>query len=808
MRNFLAEPAEAARRLRRPAAFSLIATGFGAGVAQVLLFRELLVVCHGNEISLALMLAGWLLYGALGSTLARHGARRDAFILDSARRAARLAPLTVPALLVSMILLRSAPQWLAYLANRVIGIVGTASVHGAHLRTLISLQPGEMLGLIHICAVVVAATLLPAMLAGAQFAANCGLLARVRRGDAGAVGAAYALDAVGHLIGGVLLAWTVLQWLDPFRTAAATGVAGLAATAWLATSTRARRRAMPIIAVLIALAAQTALLLVARPLDDWTLRRFRWAGREVLASGNSVYGNIAILRQGTNGVALFENGTPSGESPALPQVQVSVQFAMLQVPAPRQVLMIGGGALGGLQEALKHSPARIDYVEMDPLIFDLAAGWLTGADAAALRDRRVHRITDDGRLWVKRTRAAGLRPYDVVIVSVPEPMTAQMNRFFTTDFFREVRDVLRPGGVVAWQMPASGFYMGPQLLKLDACLWHTAGSVFPYMALTAGETLCVVASPDRAFLISDLQAIRRRLAWETLDIPVFEAQIPDLLDPYNVQYIRKQLKAARGVPQNTDFHPVGYFYDQAVWVAKFHPSTLSFFDRLEKLSYGRLLRIVFGVGVALLLLGLARPVRAVFTPLAVLVSGFVGMLLEVALLMAYQAQYGAVYSQVGIIIGAFMVGLAAGGVTFGRYLNRLSRPQAAAWALVAVQAGIGAIAAVLPVVLSAMWSSAGASGLGMSAARAAFPAMTALVGFGVGAQFPLASWVAAWGKWSVGRAATALYALDLIGAAIGACVAGTALVPVLGIGRTCELAAWVSIAVAVLLASRAVRFPD
>jgi spermidine synthase len=45
----------------------LILIGFTAVIAQIILLRELMVVFCGNEMSLGLMLASWLLWTAIGS---------------------------------------------------------------------------------------------------------------------------------------------------------------------------------------------------------------------------------------------------------------------------------------------------------------------------------------------------------------------------------------------------------------------------------------------------------------------------------------------------------------------------------------------------------------------------------------------------------------------------------------------------------------------------------------------------------------------------------------------------------------------
>ena len=43
------------------------------------------------------------------------------------------------------------------------------------------------------------------------------------------------------------------------------------------------------------------------------------------------------------------------------------------IPAPRRVLLIGGGVNGSIAEALKHPTVeRIDYVELDPALIDMA----------------------------------------------------------------------------------------------------------------------------------------------------------------------------------------------------------------------------------------------------------------------------------------------------------------------------------------------------------------------------------------------------------------------------------------------------
>ena len=39
--------------------------------------------------------------------------------------------------------------------------------------------------------------------------------------------------------------------------------------------------------------------------------------------------------------------------------------------------------------------------------------------------------------------------YDVVIIDLPDPSTAQINRFYTIEFFNELKKILNKGWVVS-----------------------------------------------------------------------------------------------------------------------------------------------------------------------------------------------------------------------------------------------------------------------------------------------------------------------------------------------------------------------
>jgi spermidine synthase len=772
----------------RSASVVLTASGFAAGVAQVLLLRELLLACFGNEVALGLTLSAWLLCGALGAALAgRHPAadRRAAV-----QRVAGLANLWAPAVFAALIVVRGYPAMATAVPMALADALG--QWHGLERLFAVHLaaQPGEMLGPLHVVLVSALGALAPAGVGGALFAAAMHSYRLARGDDGNAAGRSYALDAVGHLCGGVLLGWAAVVLLNPFTVCCVAAVALCVAVTFAVRQVDGRLASAALGWALVVL-----LVVVSIPLHNWT-RALRWRGRDIAQQVSTLYGEIAVARQGTEGVVFFENGVPTGLSPALPHVPQIVHFALLQHPGPRRVLVIGGGAMGGLQEILKHRPEAVDYAEIDPAMLKLAARWVTAADRRALADPRVTQHAVDGRILVKAA-ARGARPrYDAIVLLLPDPSTALLNRYYTQEWYAEARRALNPGGVLAWEMSSSRHYLRPALRLLDTSILAAAGASFPGRALMTGDdTLAVVVGGAGAELTDDPGETRRRMQARGIVSPLFAAAIADRLDPYSRDYVIREL--GNGVPgaPNRDLFPTAYFNAQATWVGLYYPDLEFASMGLAKLTPGHLWRWGRWAGLGLLLLGAWRPVRRAYAPLAMAVSGLVGMVLTLCVVYAFQAFEGYVYHQVGVLMGMFMVGLAA-----GAWVAPGGRRPGRGWGLMAAQLGMGALALCLPALLTV------AGGLGDTrAAWATSPVMAllmAVVGLAVGVQFPLA--LRALGA-AAGSARTAalVYAADLAGSAVGAATAGAVLIPVLGISATCTACGVLCLGMAGLLALRA-----
>jgi spermidine synthase len=770
-------------RIIRPASAVLVASGFAAGVAQVLLIRELLLACFGNEVALGLTLSAWLLCGALGAAVSGRHVTADRQVI--LQRLAWLAGLWAPAALAALTVVRgypcaatAVPMALADALRQSPGLERLFAVH-------LAAQPGEMLGPLHVVAISLLGALAPAGVGGALFAAAMQLYRASGGGGVPAAGRSYALDAVGHLGGGTLLGWAAVVLLNPFTVSCVAATVLYAAVAWAV-----RQAGERVARIALGWALLAALLAASAPLHAWT-RTLRWRGRPIAEQVSTLYGEIAVSRQGGEGVVFYENGVPTGLSPALPHVPQLVHFALLQHPRPRRVLVIGGGATGGLQEILKHRPEAVDYAEIDPAMLKLAARWVTAEDRRALGDRRVTQHAVDGRILVKEA-ARGQRPrYDAILLLLPDPSTALLNRYYTQEWYAEARGAMNRGGVLAWEMASSRHYLRPALRLMDTSILAAAAGSFPRRALMTGDdTLAVAVGDAETGLTDDPGQVRQRMRARHLTSPLFAAAISDRLDPYSRSYVVQELGSGVSGTPNRDLHPTAYFNAQATWVGLYYPDLEFASMGLARLTPRALWQWGRWAGVGLLLLLPWRRARRGYVPLAMAVSGMVGMVLTLCAVYASQAFQGYVYHLVGVLMGMFMVGLATGAWAAPGLWRGGQR-----WGPMVAQTAMGALALVLPAALGVV-ARLGEAG-GTWAPSLATALLMAALGLAVGVQYPLALG-ASGATPGAGRAAR-LYAADLAGAAAGAATAGTILVPVLGVGATCTACGMLCLGMAGLL---------
>jgi spermidine synthase len=713
--------------VRNPVLTAVFAVGVSCVITQLALMREMLGVFAGNELVLGVVLGNWLLLMGLGAALglwANRWSRSPGALIGLLICTALLPPAQIVAL-------RALRQFV-FLRGEAIGVVGSVLV--------------SFLLLLPYC-----------LAAGFFLALACGALAG--RGAAAGAGRVYVLDSLGSVAGGALFSFVLVLWLDHVALLGVPALLNLLAAAWLAWCTRRERKAQGALLLATSLATGAGLftwILLTNPDASSTARQF--PAQRVLFRGNSPYGRLLVTESGgqTN---LIENGVVLASTPNIEQAEESAHFALAQRPGAERVLLIGGTLSGATREILRYGVTALDCVELDPLVTALGRRFLP----AEFRDTRLRLYEADARQFVRRASAR----YDAVLVALPDPTTAQLNRFYTHEFFQEVRRILRPGGVLSFAVGRYENYASPELSRLLSAARQTAALSFQNLLLIPAGRVYFLASDGP--LTTDIGSALERAGVATRWVN--RSYLAAMLTPDRLADLERA--AGQAAPVNHDFAPVLYYLHLRHWASQFEGGS-------------RWLVISLVVAAAIYMARLRGAAGVIFA------SGFAGSALEIVLLLAMQTLAGSVYRQVAWVVTIFMAGLAAGALPATRWLERPqpatvtatpsshARPKPV---LCLLALGIAGFAALLPALLPVL-----ARLTALRAGDTATQGILLLFTFGlaalVGAQFPLANALAA----GTSQAAARLYTADFMGACLGALLTSGWLVPLTGVAGV----AWIT----------------
>lgn len=741
--------------------------GFTAAVGQIVLLREVIVLFNGNELSLGFVLAAWLLWTAAGSGLTGRLIRSRANAHIATASIECLCGLSLP---LAVIALRCA-------------------------RAQVQTVPGELIGPLRTTLIAFACVSMFCALCGSLFA----LAAQLLREDAGlsarhASSLAYLLETAGAALGGVVAGLVLLRLFGCIQIAVLVALLGLCVGAIVFLRMR------PLSAILVigtAVLLAVPLLDYAAPrLEAYTMARL-WPGFDLLASRDSAYGRLTVI--GAGGMrSIYDDGAILANIPDPAAAEEAVHYALLEHPAPRRVLLLGGGMNGSIAEALKHpSLERLDYVELDPALIDMYRRLLP-RESAVLSDSRVHVHATDGRLYLKTSP----RHFDAILVSTPDPANAQLNRFFTVEFFRSARDHLSPGGLLALELRSSEDVISPERAEFFRCIDRTLRQVFPRVAAIPGETLHVFAASDPASLTEDPNVLISRLKERNLQtMYVREYFLSFRMMPDRMAQIHELLQPQPATRINRDFQPAAYYFSTVLWSVQFSPADRHLLQRAARIRFSAVLAAILVPSAILLLVFFITTERRRARAAAVgcvTASGFTLMTLQILLLLAFQSVFGYVYRELALLIGMLMAGIAAGSWLGIRHIQR--KPARPVRYAAVTQLFITASAPCL-LFLAMLLERASPAVAPPWALQAAFPILSFLCGLPGGYQFPLATAIYLEG-YCEGASLATLYALDLLGGCAGALLLAGFLIPVFGLWAVAWLAAVASLAPA-LLAARA-----
>jgi spermidine synthase len=390
----------------------------------------------------------------------------------------------------------------------------------------------------------------------------------------------------------------------------------------------------------------------------------------------------------------------------------------------------------------------------------------------------------------------------MVILNLPDPSTAMINRFYTREFFKEVKERLNEGGIVVTGITSAVTYVGEEVGFYAGSIYNTLKKVFPFIIIAPGEKNYFFASTSPHILTTDTKILGQRFSSRHILSEYFTPYHFEMLFPEEqVQFIKHSLEKKSGLKINTDFQPITYFYNLVLWqIFSGKKGEGNIFKHLSDRFtwYAIPLLILFFIRVVYVLFSRQRlPHHLKFNSLlAITTTGFAGMALEIILMFSFQNIYGYIYQKVGLIVALFMLGLSLGGY----FMNRIIAGKERNWVkiLITIQFLICLYSITLPFIIKFVASHTGSSIIAPGL-EYLFMLLVAGVGWLTGLEFPLVSRIVITQE-EVGTVAGWVDAFDHLGACFGALLTGTLLVPLLGTFNSCFITGILSLMSGLLLA--------
>ncbi len=573
-------------------ACNLFLVGFISSAFQLLLIREMMNISGGFELITGTFLGSWLIGSALGALLAGRSALTD---LRKLNLTFSLSPL------ISLLLLI--------------------------LLTRLLLNPGETPSFL-VTIIFTFVVLAPfCLVSGFTFVR---LIAYARTTKGYVPGKSFSIETSGGIMAGLavtVLGAGILNTYQMIFLVVLSGISGF--TIFYSAGNKRTKIAIKIATVIVA-----SVIITCNP--DIPFRQLLLRGIKVTGTHDTPYGNI------TEGVysgesSLYYNQRLHKYNDDLIEREENIHYAMLQSNNPERVLLISGSPDSHIPELVKYPVKEIVYLERDPGLIRYES--IPGSISSA----RITIKNDDAFRYIRKND----ENFDVIIMLLPPPSSLLLNRYYTTEFFGEVKNRLNDGGVFMCSPEVNPNYFNQESVNLFSSIYNSMSDEFRYIIPVAGNKLYFVAS-DTPVSTSFCKLTTQKNINNTY-------VSPDFLDDDLVSARSEEIASLidKNIRPNTLARPVACFYFQSFSISR----------NIDQKS----------VAIVLLVILFALPVIIVKRAYMIMYSSALALAgLEIIILLILQATIGNMYQMTGLVIAGLMTGLAAGSGLKTGFLNTIT----------------------------------------------------------------------------------------------------------------------------------------
>lgn len=203
-------------------------------------------------------------------------------------------------------------------------------------------------------------------------------------------------------------------------------------------------------------------------------------GDEIIYAETTPYQRLVVTRWHED-LRLYINGNLQFSSHDEHRYHEALVHPVLSaLPAPKQVLVLGGGDGLAVREILRYPSVKtITLVDLDPAMTKLfsSAAPLLALNKGSLSDPRVHVVNEDAGKWLE----TATQSFDAIIIDLPDPNSYGLGKLYSEPIYRLVNKRLSENGLVVIQSTSP--YFAPHAFWCVVTTLESAGfKTYPYHA--------------------------------------------------------------------------------------------------------------------------------------------------------------------------------------------------------------------------------------------------------------------------------------------------------------------------------------
>jgi len=599
--------------------YILLVLFWGAAISttQIVIFREYMCVSGGNELALGIALSIWLFSNAVGAlvwTRRRRDIRGGVYLVMAAGLFFSL---------LSVLFLR----YVRTIFGLSIGVIPDFRI--LLLSGILSVMPA-------------------ALISGFSFPYLCNLFRGVR--EVLRVGFIYAVESFGLVLG--YFATTVFVNIKLQHMVIILLLYSFCILIGLINSARYRfiRAGVFIVVALI-------LTCGIRYLDDFSLRdsfESSFGGFSYLSHRDTNYNRYIVARRGEE-YSLFVNNQFSKTIADEYNSKIFSHLAMTIADGRGRVLVSGEASYDILRHISEHRLSGIDYIEYDRELSSFLRESIKDIHSEL---SGIDIINDDARRFIHNSQSK----YGVIIIDIPEPVSLQLNRYFTLEFFEDARRALSVDGILIFSLPSVASQPSDPKRDFIVSVYRAARSVFSNIRALAAERIYIFAS--NGTINTNLEDLIIRFRTYNISCS-FEPELMSLaLDEDNNRKITNILESIDLEP-NRDKSPYALFSSLVLYEMSSSQKGISLLSHIKWIK-------VYHIGIVLVLITLlvifiGKKKKYIFNGILMYAQGFISMSLEIVIVYLFQIECGMLYHYMAMLFALFMLGLGTGSLFFDHY---------------------------------------------------------------------------------------------------------------------------------------------